>query len=230
MTATVSLENKFLLGYKNKFVQTAYPIFIFQINDFESLKNRIVERADLIEGQLEFGLNFKAKDGETGVGGITRTHDMFNFFDLPGLEDLQLLLKESCKIYFNEVFDDDSPLMQKCWVNKLAPFKYMNMHTHIPDFLESEHNHAAVHLSIKSNPENCTVYVPTSNTLYQEVGRDRSFFQKNIEGRVTVFPGTLLHYTTPNISSEYRYSLAMDVVGSYGSDLNTFENNSMRAF
>ena len=200
------------LGYENRFVKTCYPIICFEIIGFIEVQEKIVSRIDEIEEKIEFS-KLTTNDGGTGASGTTLSHTLFNFFDMGDFQDLHEVLKQACIIYQQEVYARKTALVQKCWGNKLRSFEFLEKHTHINDFmfLHNKVDSFSLHLTVKSNPRNSTVYVPASNVFDKEAKHNGSYFSNNIDGIVTVFPPTLAHYTTPNVSKTPRYSLAMDI-------------------
>ena len=200
------------VGYQNRFVSAVYPVMFFTIENFEEVKHRIVSCIDRIDS-VDFS-KLSADGGGTGSLGTTRSHSVFNLFDMRGLEDLRVLLKEACCKYQEQVFGEQSDLIQKCWGNKIGSLEFLGRHAHVFDNLpEANLNIFSLHLTVKSDENNFTVYTPASNAFDKNPKANGSYFSRNIEGMVTVFPSTLSHYTTPNVGDDFRYSLAMDVTG-----------------
>lgn len=200
------------IGYQNKFVSAIYPIMFFTIENFEEVKHRIIDHIEKID-TVDFSRLY-ADGGGTGSLGTTRSHGIFNFFDISGLEEVRLLLKEACEKYQAEIFEEKTNLIQKCWGNKLGSLEFLDRHAHIFDNLaEASLNIFSLHLTVQSDSNNFTVYTPASNVFNKDPKANGSYFSRNIEGMVTIFPSTLSHYTTPNVGDELRYSLAMDVTG-----------------
>ena len=219
----------FTIGYENRFAKTAYPLMLFQIQNFEEVQFRIMSHIDEIENiNLK---NITNHTGDTGAFGATLSHSVFNFFDTGNFEELRIVLKEACLKYQKNVFDDDSKLIQKCWGNKLYKFDFLQKHPHVSDFMMKQKestNLFSLHLTVKSSPLNKTVYTPASNVFDKDPIFNGSFYSPNVEGQITLFPSSLAHFTTPNVSEEARYSLAMDVESL--SEETSHISQEMRAF
>ena len=110
MSLKLKHKDTLTLGYENRFVKTAYPLMFFNIVEFESVKQKIIERIDEIEK-----INLRkltTNDGDTSVMGPTLSHSIFNFFDTGDFEDLRVVLKQACLTYQENVFGEEKPLIQ----------------------------------------------------------------------------------------------------------------------
>ena len=198
-------QQKNMYGFANRFVSATYPIHTYQILNFEHIQDKIIDKIDEVERSVKVNQYPDAHDGNTGVGGTTLTHNMFNLFADGSLDDLKEVITEACVDYAKDVFNYEGEMYAKAWGNKLAQYRYMNKHHHKTDYDEYNDVDFALHLTVDSSPENFTVYTASSNDGANPL------YMRNVSGCLNIFPSNLAHHTTPNCSKHPRYSLAMDI-------------------
>jgi len=207
---------KELLGVNNTFVKAHYPLLSFEIENFEEMQSNLVKQADFLEEKVD--LSKLENTSAAGIGlskNITYLHSYVNFFDCRLFDDLFMLLSDMCYEYQKDVYGIDEQLYCKAWINKLGVGDALARHAHCHDIngpIDKEVGMGfSLHLSIKADPNGYTYYVPVSNNMDKTLYNSGSHYKFNKPGSVTIFPSNLLHGTTPNLTPDPRYTLAMDM-------------------
>jgi len=142
------------------------------------------------------------------------------FRDEPVIKRFKEFLKESLWEYSSLFEKAPEAIWVRPWINILDRWEYLQIHSHtslyVCDSTQGVTFCCGYDLSIPK-PETYTLYGPIYNefTLFNEEHVTGEFQKENSNGHLTCFPSFLPHTTSPNKSTQKRYTIAMDVITTY---------------
>jgi len=168
-------------------------IGLFHVNlDLDYLKKIILEKEkDIINNYPPCGHDGVLTDGETGLGleSLTSRYFHFNVLEWEGVETLRSEIKR-CYDTFTSTSQD---IYVQCWANVMRDGEKINSHCHNH---RSDLNIISGNLVIQSNE---------MSTYYEGKGI------RNQEGVLTLFPGSVYHWTDTYRGEKERITVAFDV-------------------
>ena len=158
-----------------------YEIYEGQIN-IEGLANTILELEKIILVETD---KTKGNDGGTGLGkdSLTSRFAQFNLFQIEETKFLGEIIKNEVQFYTK----DNYILYGQCWANVMRKGEAIGTHFHA----SSMHSYLSGNISVQTS-ETSTYYL---TPYYEEI-----YESKNEDGKITLFPSWVKHYTdaTPN--------------------------------
>jgi len=168
-------------------------IGLFNVNlDIDYLKKKILkEEKKIIKKYPPVGYDNQPTDGETGLGldSLTSRYYHFNVLNWDGTEQLAKEIKRC----YNTFTESNQDIYVQCWANVMRCGQKINPHKHnyIP-----ERNIISGNLVIHSNE---------MNTYYEGSA------VPNKISSLTLFPGTVYHWTDTYEGQEERITIAFDI-------------------
>lgn len=197
-----------------RFTAYSYPIYLYEIENFEDVRQEIVSEIDTLENKLtqnrsEYEKSPYFSDGDTDTDNVlTNCHKLYNF--LEGTSDAVQYVKSQIRNFATHfastVFDYNETIRYYSWCNKIKNENFL-----------AEHSHGGVGFNyVASFSANLSVSCDDTYTYYATPYHDlldrKQVVVPNINGYVTMFPNCLRHGTVPNLHKEgMRYTLGIDL-------------------
>jgi len=196
-----------------RFTSYSYPIYLYEIENFEDVRQDIVSEIDVLEKKLAENRTKYERSLYFGNGGsdtdnvLSNCHKFYNF--LEGNSDAVRFVKSQignfATHFASTVFDYNETVRYYSWCNKIKNENFL-----------AEHAHGALGFNyVASFSANMSVSCDDTYTYYATPYHDTldksQVVVPNINGYVVMFPSCLRHGTVPNIHKEkMRYTLGMD--------------------
>ena len=138
-------------------------------------------------------------DGNTGLGenSLTSRYPHFNLFQWKDVNVKEVVRKTHDK-FIDLLGYDNLNLYGQCWANVMRVGEQIKKHSHYNDTLTYLGGHICV-----QTKDTYTHYInPFTKKIYSS---------KNEEGKITLFPNWIEHYTDKHISPKERITVAFDL-------------------
>ena len=147
-------------------------------------------------------------DGQTGLGYDSLTSRFYHFNILRWFNTNQLK-KEIRKGYESYTYVKNTPLFVQCWANVMRKGDRINPHTHM-DVIVSPLHSLSGHLCVKVDDSTSTYY--DGNPIC------------NVNGEMTFFPSTMMHWTNTYLGDSERITVAFDIFSEEWFNYDIFEH------
>jgi hypothetical protein len=178
--------------------------------DIEYIKSIILKKeSEIIKNYPSYG------DGQTGLGdkSLTSRYYYYNLLSWPEMFDLKKSIRNSHDLYLKELnFNFDRELYIQCWANVMRKGQIIKSHIHHI----GEETYLGGHICISAI---------NTNTYYIDPFNKKSYEDKNIPGKITLFPGWLGHYTDEVKDEQTRITIAFDICKK--EHINNFEKSGV---
>ncbi len=174
-----------------------YDIWEGQIN-VEGLANTVLEIEKSILDETE---KSRAYDGDTGLGkdSLTSRFAQFNLFQIEETKFLGGIVKNEVQLYTK----DNSILYGQCWANVMRKGEAIGTHSHA----------IGMHAYLSGN---IAVQTIETSTYYLTPYFEEIYESKNEDGKITLFPSWVKHYTDAALNDIERITIGFDLVNSEG--------------
>jgi len=182
----------------NKFNPT-FDYYIYEDNlniDLITLKNNLL----ILEKDILSNYSF-SDDGGTGLSknSLTTRHSYYNLLQFKQISFLKNIIKNQIQKFLKQLnYDIESNYYVKCWFNVLRKEEQIRLHQHSSD------NYGFLSGHICVNTHNTSTYYLTPYTK-------NVFSSKNQNGKITLFPSWIEHYTDRISNNDQRITIAFDV-------------------
>tara|TARA_B100001939_G_C16783092_1_gene547838 strand:- start:176 stop:814 length:639 start_codon:yes stop_codon:yes gene_type:complete len=139
-------------------------------------------------------------DGGTGLGdkSLTSKHSFYNLLSFEEMKEIKYVIKKHNKKFLSLLKTKYDNFYIKCWANVMRDSEKINVHCHNTGV----HGYLVGHICILTKD---------TNTYYINPYTKKSFASKNKNGKLTLFPAWLDHYTD-KVSNDLRITVAFDII------------------
>jgi len=180
-----------------------FDYFLYQ-NDIDDkkyinqLKKVILKKEKIIVKKYPF-----TSDSGTGVGkhSLTGRTSEYNMLDWKESKKLKKYIRKAYDDFLKNLsVEPEKNIYVQCWANVLRKKEKLKHHSHSK--LNDRYSYISGHISI---------HVDNTNTYYMDPITKNVMPHKNIEGRITLFPMWLPHYTDTIKTNLNRITIAFDI-------------------
>jgi len=183
------------------------PVFnyhIYENNIIDTLKyNNTIDNLLKLENKiLNNTSKLNANDGGTGLGNdsITSRFSQYNLFKINETKFLKDVVVNEHNNFLKELGNKQKyNLYGQCWFNVLRKGEQINIHSHAIN----NHSYLSGHISVQSF---------NTSTYYIIPYYENTYVQKNVDGKITLFPSWVKHYTDKVKEKQERISIAFDLI------------------
>ena len=164
--------------------------------DFDKVVNIILKKEKTIVKQYP-----PSNNGNTSLdnNSLTSRFPFFNVLKWKEMLFLKKLIKQNYNNYLNKIkLTPEKNIYLQCWANVLRKGEQIKLHEHDTSCFA----YLSGNIIIKSND---------TNTYYKNPIDGSTLKSKNKEGKLTLFPSYIGHYTDKVNDNEERISIAFDV-------------------
>tara|TARA_Y100000034_G_C6726399_1_gene321547 strand:+ start:60 stop:698 length:639 start_codon:yes stop_codon:yes gene_type:complete len=142
-------------------------------------------------------------DGGTGLGdkSLTSKHSFYNLLSFKEMKQIKSLIKKHNKKFLSLLNAKYDKFYVKCWANVMRDGEKINTH----------HHNAGVHGYLVGH---ICILTKDTNTYYIDPYTKKSFAFKNENGKITLFPAWIDHYTD-KVFNDLRITVAFDIITEY---------------
>lgn len=207
-----------ILHFKNPIPKTVFaPVWdyhicednIKHIIDIEKYKQMILKKEkDIILN------NSYTHDWGTGLGNnsMTSRADSFNVLKWRDTEDLKQAIRQTFDLFLKSLgFAPNEAIYVQCWANVLRKNEKIHQHHH----WHSPYTFLGGHICIQSDNTSTHYVNPYTKEVYDS---------KNDQGKITLFPNWIEHYTDKQIYDNERITIAFDIIPQVTFDEDIFDN------
>jgi len=178
-----------------------YKYYIYEDSislNFNKISNFILNLEKKLSHIKSFNL-----DGGTGLGdkSLTSKHSFYNLLSFKEMKKIKSLIKTHNKKFLSLLNTKYDKFYIKCWANVMRNNEKINIHRHNT----SVHGYLVGHICVKTQ---------NTNTYYINPYTKKSFASKNENGKITLFPAWLDHYTD-EVYDDLRITIAFDIITDY---------------
>jgi len=194
---------------RNEF-NPVYNYYIYEIDldiDLEKLKNFILK----IEPKIKEKYPHSA-DGYTGLGdSLTSRFQYYNLLQMQETSFLKEVFRRQHDNFLNDLgYKIEENYYSQCWANVMRKGEKIKSHVHGLD----NYCYLGGHLCVYSN---------NTNTYYKSPYYKNVFSTKNKNGKLTLFPNWLEHYTD-EVNDDLRITIAFDIINEESYKKDIFDN------
>jgi len=195
-----------ILHFKNLDIKTPFApkwdYCIFETNiinfiDLDFIKDMILLWEPKLINQYQF-----TSDWGTGLGeeSLTSRANSYNLLRWPEMSPLRSAIRKMHDVFIEELkIKDNEKIYAQCWANVMRENQDIKMHQH----WNSPYTYLGGHVTIQCN---------NTSTYYVNPYTRESYESKNEEGKLTLFPNWIEHYTDLHTSKKERITIAFDII------------------
>jgi hypothetical protein len=165
--------------------------------DLQDLKNEILTKEKEIIERSEFVDDWGTKLGRDS---LTSRSNTYNLLEFDHAQDLKKSIKHFHDIFVERLdLPEENSLYCQCWANVMR--KKQKIASHFHGFGPTVYLSGHLCLQVKD-----------THTYYSNPYHDDSWKSKNIDGKITMFPSWVRHYTDSVKDDDIRITLAFDIM------------------
>jgi hypothetical protein len=164
--------------------------------DINMISNTILKKEKDIINKYKY-----VDDWGTGLGAnsLTSRSDSFNLLKWPEMAALKFVIKDVYDQFLTSIgIVPEKTIYLQCWANVLRKGQIIKKHRHC----DNVYTYLGGHICIKQQDTSTHYVHPYSNNV---------FSSKNEEGKITLFPNWIEHYTDTHQGDDERITIAFDI-------------------
>ena len=177
-----------------------YPIYegnILADIDIELIRSTILKNEKKVIETYEFTDDWGTQLGENSM---TSRSDSYNLLQWPEMSSLIFAIRKSHDTFLYELgSNSEKNLYIACWANVLRKGEMVSLHHH----WDGPYAYLGGHICIQQENTQTNYVNPYSRQSYRSA---------NIEGKITLFPNWLEHYSDQHLGDKERITIAFDLI------------------
>ena len=197
-----------IIKFKNKPSSHNFNLtYNYDVYESEIYINGLASKILKLEKQiLSTTDKLTAFDGGTGLGkdSLTSRFAQFNLFQIKETRFIKEIVKTEYKNFLTQLGINDVPVVYgQCWANVLRKGEKIDTHHHAVN----NYAYLSGHMCVQTNQTSTYYLTP----FYEDV-----FKSPNKDGKLTMFPSWLKHYTDSVVGNEERITIGFDLYNEDG--------------